>query len=141
MHRAQHVQKLLEDMSVLQQKMLAKHRLMAQINKITFSQWRVLEIIDRAGKASIKEIHTQLGITSSAATQLVNELVKKAYVKRRTDTRDARVSAVVLTPAMRTALRKLKDQNLKLTVQLFGALNDKEFKHFITLHKKIINSI
>lgn len=141
MNRAQHVQELLEGFGVLQQKMLAKHRLMADISKVTFSQWRVLEIIDRAGKASIKDIHTQLGITSSAATQLVNELVKKKSVVRRADLHDARVSVVALSPKMSTLLRALKKQNLSMTVQLFGALRDNEFKQYITLNKKIINSI
>ena len=122
--------------------MLAKHSpIIEGMRHVTFSQWRVLEIIDRQGKASIKEIHTALGISSSATTQLVNELVKKKYVSRRVDPADRRVSSIRLSPKMRKFLKMLKDQNLKKTIRLFKPLNDREFRQYIDLHKKIIKNI
>lgn len=142
MDRAKHIQELTEGFYVIQQKMLSKRSpIITGMKHVTFSQWRVLEIIDRQGKASIKKIHTALGITSSAATQLVNELAKKKYVSRRADLDDGRVSSVVLSVKMRHLLKTFKDQNLKKTIQLFKALNDREFKQYIDLHNKIIKNI
>jgi DNA-binding MarR family transcriptional regulator len=141
MNRAEHIQELEKGFYAIQQKMLAKRQFSIGINHITFSQWRVLEKIDRNGKATIKEIHTDLGITSSAASQLVNELVRKKYVTRKTDPNDHRVSEVTLTPRMKLFLKKLKAENLKRMIELFEALTDREFTHYIELHTKIIKSI
>ncbi len=141
MNRTHHIQELLEGFHVIQQKMLEKHKPMIGMSQITFSQWRVIEIVDRVGKASIKEIHTKLGITSSAATQLVNELVKKKYVIRQIDPEDKRISSIVLSIQMSKLFKRLKDENLDRTIELFQALSDQEFIEYMNLNKKIIKNI
>ncbi len=141
LNRTKFIQELLEGFYIIQQKMLAKKSPIEGICHVTFSQWRVLEIVSRQPSATIKEIHTFLGITSSATTQLVNELVKKKYVIRNMDSNDKRISSIRLSPKTKDFLQTLKDQNLKNAVEMFQALSDKEFVHYIDLNKKIITNI
>ncbi|MFF3939384.1 MarR family winged helix-turn-helix transcriptional regulator [Streptomyces phaeofaciens] len=47
--------------------------------------------------ATVTELATHLGVTKQAASQLVDELVRKGYVERRAHPADARARLVVLT--------------------------------------------
>src|SRR5438128_764508 len=50
-----------------------------------------------AGDATTTDVAAHLGMTKQAASQLVDELVRKGYVERRPHPRDARARLVVLT--------------------------------------------
>ncbi|WP_149823337.1 MarR family winged helix-turn-helix transcriptional regulator [Streptomyces tailanensis] len=49
------------------------------------------------GGATVTDLATHLGVTKQAASQLVEELVRKGYVERRPHPGDARARLVVLT--------------------------------------------
>ncbi|MFE7929612.1 MarR family winged helix-turn-helix transcriptional regulator [Streptomyces sp. NPDC057456] len=49
------------------------------------------------GGATVTELGVHLGVTKQAASQLVEELVRKGYVERRPHPEDARARLVVLT--------------------------------------------
>ncbi|MES2437383.1 MAG: MarR family transcriptional regulator [Patescibacteria group bacterium] len=131
----------MEGFHLMQQKMLAKHKPMASIDQVTFSQWRVLDVIDEHDYVTIKDIHTALNITSSAATQLVNELEKKKHVAREAHPDDKRATAITLTRNTKKFIQKFKDQHVQGFRKLFEALDDTEFEQYIHLHKKIIKNI
>src|SRR3989344_4312497 len=80
---------------------------------ISHSQWFVLDLIGREKRVSIKEISATLGISSSAATQLVNEPVKDGYVLKRSDKKDGRVTVVAISPKATAALAKLRTHVLR----------------------------
>ncbi|MDT9696190.1 MarR family transcriptional regulator [Streptomyces sp. P17] len=50
-----------------------------------------------AGGATVSDLAGHLGVTKQAASQLVDELVRKGYVERRPHPRDARSRLLVLT--------------------------------------------
>ncbi|WAZ20696.1 MarR family winged helix-turn-helix transcriptional regulator [Streptomyces cinnabarinus] len=50
-----------------------------------------------AGGATVSDVAAHLGVTKQAASQLVDELVRKGYVERRPHPRDARARLLVLT--------------------------------------------
>ncbi|MDR6978742.1 DNA-binding MarR family transcriptional regulator [Streptomyces sp. 3330] len=49
------------------------------------------------GGATVTELGAHLGVTKQAASQLVEELVRKGYVERRPHPEDARARLIVLT--------------------------------------------
>ncbi|MFF3336008.1 MarR family winged helix-turn-helix transcriptional regulator [Streptomyces sp. NPDC002888] len=49
------------------------------------------------GGATVTDLATHLGVTKQAASQLVDELVRKGYVERRPHPGDARARLIVLT--------------------------------------------
>ncbi len=110
----------------------------AHAGRITTTQWIALGVIARAKTASIKEIREALMVSSSAATQLVNELVKSGQARRHSVRGDARITAVSLSPAGRKALRLLREGMVRHLSELFSVLTDREFAEYMKLHEKII---
>jgi MarR family transcriptional regulator, 2-MHQ and catechol-resistance regulon repressor len=141
MNRTPIIKEVLEGLHVLQQKVIARQRIPKGLELITFSEWRVLEVLHTKEGATIKDIHTTLSITSSAATQLVNNLVRKKYVVRKTHSQDRRASSIMLSSTMKSSLKRIVEQHFKNMQELFQVLSDEEFITFTTLHKKIITSI
>ncbi len=62
------------------------------------SQWVVLYLVHGQPGMGVKDIAEMIGITSSAATQLVNGLSKKGLVVRKTNTKDRRALQLYLSP-------------------------------------------
>jgi DNA-binding MarR family transcriptional regulator len=141
MNRTPIIKQVLEGIHVLQHKIIARQQFPKGIEGITFSEWRVLEVVNQKEGSTIKDIHTALGITSSAATQLVNNLVRKKYVLRKAHKEDRRASSIMLSSHMKKSLSALMEQNFKKMQELFDALSDEEFITFTQLHHKIITSI
>src|SRR4051812_24348826 len=61
------------------------------------AQLGVLFVIAHRGTQTVKELAQQFGMTSSAATQLANGLVKGKLLARAIDTKDRRKSHLTLT--------------------------------------------
>jgi len=58
-----------------------------------------------AGQAGVTEIADHLGVTKQAASQLVDELVRKGYVSKHPHPTDARAKLVLLTDRGKAATR------------------------------------
>lgn len=140
MNRLDYITEFLEGMRIMKHKMLCHEVSDRGIQQVTFSQLRVLELISRSEPMSIKEIHQSINISSSAATQIVNELVKKKHVVRAIDTSDKRISIVRLSPKTKKSMISLNKKTLANVLSMFECLSDKEFKTYIELNMKIINN-
>lgn len=108
---------------------------------VTHAQWMVLNFIYREEHVSIKDIRLAFSITSSAVTQLVNELIKNNYVAKKTSTIDRRVSTIELTPKTKQTMSHVRESILTHMLRVFSALSDKEFTEYARLNKKINNSL
>ena len=62
---------------------------------------RCMDVLDRAGQLTAGEIARQTGLTSGAATALVDRLERAGYVRRLRDAADRRKILVELTEAAR----------------------------------------
>lgn len=106
-------------------------------NRITHSQWFVLKIIEHYKSKSIKDIAETLGISSSAATQLVDGLVQSGFVTRKEDPNDRRLVQLELSPKGKKHLATTKEKRITEMANIFGSLTDKELEELVRLHKKI----
>ncbi|MER6787235.1 MarR family transcriptional regulator [Streptomyces sp. NPDC000658] len=61
------------------------------------------------GGATVTELGAHLGVTKQAASQLVDELVRKGYVERRAHPGDARARLIVLTERGRDCTRAAEE--------------------------------
>ncbi|MEU2055421.1 MarR family winged helix-turn-helix transcriptional regulator [Streptomyces bungoensis] len=61
------------------------------------------------GGASVTELAAHLGVTKQAASQLVDEVVRKGYAERRPHPGDARARLVVLTERGRACTRAAEE--------------------------------
>ncbi len=136
--RTKDLGELLEGFHAIKRRLLAGEPAATRSFRITGSQWLGLSIIARKGSISIKDLGADLGITSSAATQIVGELVKGGYVTKRPDVHDARAARVALSPKTKKALGALRRGALRRMAELFSVLDDAEFALYVKLQSKLV---
>lgn len=107
-------------------------------SSLTHSQWLVIGIIARENEVSVKDIHTSLHVSSSAATQIINSLLAGGYVRKHQDPKDARISIVSLTVKTKKMLSSIQENGLAHMSEIFSTLNDAEFETFMKLHAKLV---
>lgn len=137
--RKQKVEEFLIDLQSLKRTMTFHMAGSADIPRITTSQWGVFMFIEEHGESTIKDVAKALGITSSAATQLVDGLVSSGYMERKTDKEDRRAVALTLSKKTKEHVSKMKKQGIRKFLALFKVLNDKEFNQYLELNKKIVH--
>jgi DNA-binding MarR family transcriptional regulator len=78
-------------------------------HKIPFdaSWFPVFYILSQEGEVSIRQISNQLGITHSAASQMVSNLQEKGYIKSTVSKKDARHKVVAFTLKGQKLLQKI----------------------------------
>lgn len=132
------IKELLESFGSLRHHMAFRSVGSINMPRITPSQWGVLMRIEQCGESTLKDIARALGITSSAATQLINGLVASGYVIRKTHEKDRRAITLTFSKKTRTEVSKMKKQALQKFLEFFEVLNDKELNQYILINKKII---
>ncbi len=135
--RKEHIKGLVEDFQALRRAMHTAGGSM-QTPHVTPSQWIVLMFIEQRKKCSVKDVAQALKITSSAATQLIDGLVKSGYVSRKVHTKDRRAVTLTLSKKTVQQVALMKKRVLVKFVTLFSALNDTELVQYCELNKKII---
>ena len=95
--RKQKIEELLTDLRSLRRSTAFGSAGSAKGPRITPAQWGVIMHIEQDGKSTVKNISRTLKITSSAATQLVDGLVRSGYLARNTSPEDRRIVALTLS--------------------------------------------
>jgi DNA-binding MarR family transcriptional regulator len=72
------IEEILQCFQATKQKLMKMAHFLTEREQIPYSQWMVLHVIYHNEGIGIKELSHILGTTSSAATQLVDNLVKRA---------------------------------------------------------------
>mgnify|MGYP003804886695 CR=1 FL=1 len=134
------MEELLEDIHAVGNNLMTVRNPKKDIS-ITSSQGFVLRFVYKNGSTNAKKIADSLHITSSAATQLINGLVKNGCLIRKEDPKDRRFSHLSLSKKAETLFKEFNDQSINKMVEVFGALTDKELIQYINMNKKIIKSI
>jgi len=101
----------------------------------------VITFIHRRDNTNIKEIADNLNVTSSAATQLVDGLVKNGYLKRLSDENDRRAIKLILTEKTKKQAAEIKTKFRQKFASMFEVLNDKELAEYYKLNRKIISNL
>ena len=92
----------------------------------TFAQMRVLWILEQMGSAALHELATSLGIRSSAATELVDRLVERGYVRRVQSEVDRRRVVLDLLPKGRRLVSQLTVQRRERFRKLLRVVDRRE---------------
>ena len=102
------------------------------------AQMGVLFVVMQSGPVTIKELSQHFGMTSSAATQLVNELVKGGYIARKEDAVDRRKICLMLTTKGKKIILQAKEYRMKKMTEMFAPLSDEELRQFENIQTKIV---
>ena len=108
--------------------------------RITPAQWGVLMCVGHADTSTVKDVAGALSITSSAATQLIDGLVKNGYVERVADVRDRRAVALTLSKKTKGRVAAMKEAAIGQFLKLFESFTDKEFELYCALSKKVVRA-
>lgn len=138
MNRQTRIQQLLRDMLSLHHVSGMKGLGAVTTHSITPAQWRVLFLLDTKEAQSIKTVSEALHVTSSAATQIVDGLVRTAYVTRATDVHDRRSVLLTLSRKGRTVLIRMRTRVEANAQKLFSALSDADLEKYCMLTSKLV---
>ncbi|WP_416980749.1 MarR family winged helix-turn-helix transcriptional regulator [Streptomyces sp. T028] len=78
--------------------------------------------------ATVTDLAVHLGVTKQAASQLVDELVRKGYVERRAHPGDARARLVVLTERGWECTRAAEEAAAEVVRGWLGVLGEREVR-------------
>jgi DNA-binding MarR family transcriptional regulator len=109
--------------------------------QITHPQWIVLHHVKKSGMINIKDLAKHLGTTSSAATQIVEGLVKKELLLRKRNEEDRRILNIELSAIAISKFDSIKNASFNTLSALFDVLDDKELQDYRDLNKKIASRI
>lgn len=104
-------------------------------------QTELLYFLSRTKEMTIKAIAEAMYITSSAATQMVENLVQQGLLERLDDPNDRRVVRVTLTPLGRKQFASFKKTHISRLDELLKNLTSEELKFIINIRNKALKKI
>ncbi len=141
LNRKQKIEELMEGLQSFRRTMIFHGIPSAKMPRVTPSQWIVLHFVAQRGENSIKDVAHALNITSSAATQLVDGLVRSGYMIREIDSKDRRLVMLTLSKKTKNQVERMKKEALQKFLNIFKVLNNKEFDQYYALNKKIVQRL
>ena len=104
------------------------HHLICHVreNGLSMSQWGALVHIHRMGHSGVTDLGEHLGVSSPAASQMLDRLVQQGLILRTEDPSDRRAKQIVLTEEGLRVLKGGTPARQKWLQELAGALSDAE---------------
>ena len=136
--REQTIQEIAENIVFIWRNIAGRRRVPTGDHGISRVQGVVLTIAGKHEGLSIKDVAERMGISGSAATQLVDSSVREGLLSRDVDSNDRRVMRISLTPVGRSRLEKYREARIEAMSELLGALGSREIETFRDLLKKIV---
>lgn len=87
---------------------------------------RCLDVIDRRGQVTAGELAAEVGLTTGAATAMVDRLEAAQLLQRRSDPRDRRKVLITLTPEAKQLAADIYGELATATAPLLSSLSDRD---------------
>lgn len=143
--RKQTISRILGSFQIIRRAMLkqiAEHQACEQNqNSVSLAQQMTLLTVAAHGALSVKDIAKARMISSSAATQVVNALVKQGYLVRHQDQGDRRSTVVMLGPEYQNLVDARADNAASHLEPVFAALSQQELEEYERLNRKLVDSL
>jgi DNA-binding MarR family transcriptional regulator len=91
---------------------------------LSMAQFKALVAVERQAGVGVCRLGEQLGVGESAASLLVEQLVRRGYVSRQTDPADRRRVALTVTVTGAECLRELRQGSDEILHEWLAALAD-----------------
>jgi DNA-binding MarR family transcriptional regulator len=134
------IQEIVEDMALMGRRIASQRKIPPADRKISRGQVIVLTIVGNRDGLSIKDIAESMHISGSAATQLVDSLVRAGLLAREVDPNDRRIMRISLTDEGKSRLEKFRKARLEAMGEILSPLSRQELETFRNLLRKIIAS-
>jgi MarR family 2-MHQ and catechol resistance regulon transcriptional repressor len=106
-------------------------------NKLSITEFSVLEVLYLKGKQTIHQIGGSILISSGSMTYVIDKLEQKGLLNRSPCPDDRRVIYVTLTNAGNNLMKNIMPQHQELINDMFGSLNNEEAQLMVNLLKKV----
>ncbi|WP_371367542.1 hypothetical protein SRRS_14430 [Sporomusa rhizae] len=110
------------------------------IQGVTTAQYMVLDILDKQGSKTTKELAEIRGITQAGMSKLTKRLLEKNYIIQQRQEIDRRAYDILITPAGKDFLVRSEQFRNEIMNLIENTLTETELNCFIQLCKKITNA-
>lgn len=100
---------------------------------MTLAQWRALDAIRREEGATQRRIAEMLDVGDVTASRLIDRLVEKKWIKRRSNPEDRRSHRLHLTGEAQPLLAQLAGIGAETQAKTFAGLSDEQAEHLHAL--------
>jgi DNA-binding MarR family transcriptional regulator len=100
-------------------------------------QGKVLAILEATPRMTQKELVPRLNISPASASELINKLAQKQFIRRTRSRYDRRVVEIELTAAGRAELARYKERFAAILVDL----TEEERANFVAVIRKLVSSV
>lgn len=139
-NRKNTIEQILTSFHSIRNKVMSESQQLWQSCHPTPAQGYVLFLLKKNNQLTLTELSKKLETTLSAATQLVNGLVKSNYVIKETDINDKRITIIKLSEQFGKQVGEMKKKNLQKFSSLFETLSDAELENLEIIFNKIVNN-
>lgn len=105
------------------------------------AQVHILYAIAHYSSVTVKDIAEKMGITSSAATQIIEGLVKLDFVERAQDKEDRRVVHLKFSKKGEAKFKAFKKDHMARFAQRIAVLTEQELELLMGIPEKILNNL
>jgi len=130
-------QKMDELIPRLRKKFLRRGPVVLAHDKITVPQIFVLELLAQRESCNMGDLAEDLSISTSAATGLVNRMLKAGLIERMREQKDRRIVKVKGTKKGDTIIKRLIDQRRRAVMEIFSKISRQDRGKYIDILEKI----
>lgn len=107
----------------------------------TMLQFSALRFIQENTDTPVSVLASNLRLSKSSATQLVERLVKAHSIERTSDTTDRRITHLTITTSGKEELAALKQKMFTKMEKIFSHLSEHDIKELIRIHKLLLSKL
>jgi MarR family transcriptional regulator, 2-MHQ and catechol-resistance regulon repressor len=110
-------------------------------NKLSITEFSVLEVLFYQGKQTIQQIGNRILISSGSMTYVIDKLEQKGIIKRNDCREDRRVIHITLTAEGMEMLENIMPKYQEMVDSIFGDLTDDESELLVNSLNKVSNRV
>jgi DNA-binding MarR family transcriptional regulator len=104
---------------------------------ITMPQFLILNSLEKDGETRMTDIARTMGVTTAAATGIVDRLVKGSYVQRVYDSNDRRIIKIKLSSKGRELVQRICKQKMQGIIEVFGKIPSVDRENFLKILMRV----
>ena len=101
--------------------------------EITLPQFLVLEFLRADGELKMKDLASNMHVSTAAMTGIVDRLVRDGYVVRSPDAKDRRIIKIKLVEKGSQIVKKIIKERRQMIIRIFGKISGGERRDYLNI--------
>jgi DNA-binding MarR family transcriptional regulator len=107
----------------------------------TMLQFSALQFLKEQPNGTVTDLGTQLKLSKSSATQLVERLAKLGFIERIDDKDDRRIVRLIITHSGEKEFSALKEKIMEKMKRIFFHIPAQDIRELIRIHTNLIETL